>query len=167
MISIDSGQCIDVDVMTKGCKSCEAMESKKYTEGYASFLKEHDCPINHKGSAGSMEASGIVKCFQRSVKVNNLGHKTFIGDGDSSSYPTVLKADPYPGLLVEKLECIGHIQKRVGSRLRNLKKRWGKTNLDDGKLISGIGRLRDKDINRLQNYFGIAIRHNTGDINKM
>ena len=77
------------------------------------------------------------------------------------------KADRYPGLLVEKLECIGHIQKRVGSRLRNLKKRWGKTNLDDGKPISGIGRLRDKDINRLQNYFGIAIRHNTGDINKM
>ena len=72
MISIDSGQCTDVDVMTKVCKSFEAMESKKYTEGYANFLKEHDCPINHKGSAGSMEASGIVKCFQRSVKVNNL-----------------------------------------------------------------------------------------------
>ena len=167
VISVGSGQCIDVDVMTKICKSCEAMEKKKDEEEHSIFLKEHDCPINHKGSAGAMEASGIVKCFQRSIERNNVRYKMFIGDGDSSSYPSVLKADPYPGLLVEKSECIGHIQKRVGSRLRNLKKKWGKTNLDDGKHIGGIGRLRDKDINRLQNYFGIAIRYNTSDIHEM
>ena len=29
-------------------------------------------------------------------------------------------ADPY-GLPISKLECIGHIQKRVGRKLRNLK----------------------------------------------
>ena len=49
-----------------------------------------------------MQASGIVKCFQRSVEINNLRFKTFVGDGDSSSYHSVLKVDPYPGLLVEK-----------------------------------------------------------------
>ena len=77
----------------------------------------------------------------------------FIGDGDSSSYPSLLKADPYPGLLLEKCECIGHIQKRMGSRLRNLKKKWGKKNLDDGKPIGGNGRSRDKDINRLRKLY--------------
>ena len=40
-------------------------------------------------------------------------------------------------------------------------------NLDDGKPIGGIGRLRDKDINRLQNYSGIVIRYNTSDIHEM
>ena len=70
------------------------MEKKKDAEGHPIYLKEHDCPINHKGSAGAMEASGIVKCFQRLVERNNVRYKKFIGDGDSSSYPSVLKADP-------------------------------------------------------------------------
>ena len=47
VISVDSGQCIDVDVIIKTCKSCEAMEKKKDAEGHPIFLKEHDCPINH------------------------------------------------------------------------------------------------------------------------
>ena len=49
-----------------------------------------------------MESSGIVICFQRSVERNNVRYKMFIGDGDSSSYPPVLKADPYSGILIEK-----------------------------------------------------------------
>ena len=43
-----------------------------------------------------------------------------LGDGDSKSYKVVCEADPY-GKLTKKLECIGHIQKRVGRKLRNLK----------------------------------------------
>ena len=39
MISVDSGQCIDVDVMTKTCKSCEAMKKKKDAEGHSIFFK--------------------------------------------------------------------------------------------------------------------------------
>ena len=42
--------------------------------------------------------------------------------------------------------------------MRRLKKVYGKTKLSDGKPIGGLGRLTDKDINRLQNYFDIAIR---------
>ena len=72
-----------------------------------------------------------------------------------------MKADPYPGLLIQKGECIRHIQKRIYSRLRRLKKVNGKTKLSDDKPLGGVGSLTDKDINRLQNYFGIAIRNNT------
>ena len=57
--------------------------------------------------------------------------------------------------------CVGHIQKRVGARLRKLKSN-SKSNLSDGKPIGGKGRLTDKMINKLQNYFGIAIRQCTG-----
>ena len=63
-----------------------------------------------------MESTGVIRCFQRSIKLNNLRNKTYIGDGDSSSYASVVKADPYPGLLIQKVDCIGHIPKRVGSR---------------------------------------------------
>ena len=68
-----------------------------------------------------MESVGLIRCFERLTKLNNLRNKTYIGDGDSSSYASVMKADPYPGLLIQKGECIGHIQKRVGSRLGRLK----------------------------------------------
>ena len=47
----------------------------------------------------------------------------FIGDGDSKAYYEVVKANPYGDRYpVNKCECLGHIQKRVGSRLRKLKK---------------------------------------------
>ena len=59
---------------------------------------------------------------------------------------------------MEKLELVGHIQKRLGSRLRNLKHTM-KGPLADGKTLGGKGRLT----NKLQNYFGIAIRQSTGN----
>ena len=64
----------------------------------------------------------------------------------------------YPGIVVVKKECIGHVQKRVGTRLRKLKK----TEKHLGKL-----GLVDHVIDRLQNYFGMAVRSNVGDIVKM
>ena len=50
------------------------------------------------------------------------------------------------------------IFKTAGSRLRKLKKEYGGKKLSDGKTLRG--RLRDKEINKLQNYFVIAIRAN-------
>ena len=35
--------------------------------------------------------------------------------------------------------------------------------LNDGLTVGGKNRLTDKIIDRFQNYFGIAIRSNTGD----
>lgn len=80
---------------------------------------------------------------------------------DSSAYPTVVQAQPYgPDYSIEKLECVGHIQKRMGSRLRTLKTKVGKTKLADGKTFGGRGRLTWAAINEIQNYYGLAIRRN-------
>ena len=62
---------------------------------------------------------------------------------------------------VKKLECVGHIPKRLGGRLRKLK-RTKKGPLFDGKTLGRKGRLTDKMINKLQNYFGIVIRQCAG-----
>lgn len=61
---------------------------------------------------------------------------------------------------VTKLDCIGHVQKRLGTALRELKRRsTGK--LKDGKSVGGKGhRLSDKTIDKLQEYYGKAIRRN-------
>ena len=58
---------------------------------------------------GLNESASTVEIFKRSVQKRKLRYKTFIGDGDYSSYPNVIKANPYPGLKIEKGECIGHV----------------------------------------------------------
>lgn len=46
----------------------------------------------------------------------------FLGDGDSKCFSAVLASNPFGDVTVEKLECIGHVSKRMGTRLRKLKK---------------------------------------------
>ena len=55
----------------------------------------------------------------------------------------------------------GHIQKKVGLRLRKLRSTH-KGPLSDGKGITGQGRLTEKLMNKLQNIYGIALRQNVG-----
>ena len=149
---------VDIEVMTNDCRSCKHWEGKKSDPGYEKWKADHDCPINHEKSSGSMEPEGAVKIFKRSVEINGLRYINYIGDGDSSAFQTVVKSNPYPGAIIKKLECVGHIQKRVGSRLRKLKEK------NKGIGGKGKGKLTDKVINTLQNYYGMAIRNNTGDI---
>ena len=71
-----------------------------------------------------MESAGVISCFKRSIE-KNLRYTTNIGDGDSGSYNSIVKADPYSGFEIVKDECVGHIQKRVGSQCRNLsQQKW-------------------------------------------
>ena len=107
----------------------------------------HDCGLNYKGSAPNMEKAGSVSIFQRSIEKNGLRYTTFYGDGDSKSFNAVenIYGDDYP---VIKQECIGHYQKRVGNRLRKLRKE---------KKLGGKKRLTNKNIDTLQNYFGIGM----------
>ena len=58
---------------------------------------------------------------------------------------------------VKKLDCIGHIQKRMGKNLIGLQKAGGKP--PDGNAVGGKqGRLTRPVIDRLQKYYGNAIR---------
>ena len=104
-----------------------------------------------------MEAEGAKHIFEHSIKKHKLGYVEFLGNGNTKSYVNV--KDIYPGIEIEKLECVGHYQKRVGTRLRNLKKKE--------KRLGGPGRLTDATIDRLYNYAGVAIRQNVGDLKSM
>ncbi|GFX53403.1 uncharacterized protein TNCV_2946421 [Trichonephila clavipes] len=58
----------------------------------------------------------------------------------------------------QKIECVGHVQKRMGTRLRKLKQMSSK--LSDGKSIGGKTRLTDRMIDLITTYYGNAIRQN-------
>ena len=157
-ISQENGKCVDFEVMSKSCQACRVWERKKGTDqtGYENFNTDHSCWINHVSSSGTMESEGGVKIFQRSVEVNKLCYKIYIGGGGGSAYQKVVESKPYEGLIPQKAECIGHVQKRVGSRLGNLKKIF-KGKLSDGKPLGRKIRLTEKTVNTLQNAFGMAI----------
>ncbi|GFX18862.1 uncharacterized protein TNCV_4143831 [Trichonephila clavipes] len=78
------------------------------------------------------------------------------GDGDSKGFLTIKEAKVYGDREVEKLECVGHVQKRMGTRLRNILNMSKGIKLSDGKNI--FGRLTLKEVDSIQHYYGLAIR---------
>ena len=103
-----------------------------------------------------MESVGAVAMFKRSLQKNKLIYKEYLGDGDTSSFNDVIVADPYKeyGIMPVKLECVGHVQKRLGKRLRNLVKAQKGTK----KPISGRGKLTENCINSMQNFYGLQMQ---------
>ena len=166
-----SGKVIDYQVKSKYCKACQRKNHlNRESLAYLQWQIRHQskCSINHEGSSGAMEVDGLREIFNRSVEKYGARYTTFIGDGDSSSYPTISEEKPYgPDVLIEKKECVGHVQKRLGTRLHKLKASFGSRKLKDGKSIGGKGRLTKKIINKMQNYYGLAIRKNKNNLKGM
>ena len=101
----------------------------------------------------------MKRIFERSEEKQKLRYTEYYGDGDSKGFNGVKKTYIDKGLKVVKKECVGHVQKRVGTALRKLKK--------EKKGFGVKGKLTDRMIDKLQNYYGIAIRSNVGDLSEM
>lgn len=159
-ISVDTGKVLDVSILSKSCKGCTSMQSieKSDPERYAGWKASHNCNLNYAGSSPNMEKVGAENMFKRSVKKHGLYYTKFYGDGDSKAFSAVENIYG-PTKKLKKYECIGHYQKRVGTRLRKLKRVI--------KGLGGRGRLTDAKIDILQNYFGIALRQNVGNLSSM
>ena len=144
--------------MTRTCKSCLLHEKLKTSDPkHFGWKLTHVCKINHIGTAGNMEPEGAKRIWERSIRKNKLRYTEFYEDGDSKSFLAV--KETYKGTKVKKLECVGHVQKRVGCRLCHLKK-----NVEG---LSGKGKLTNTMIDRLQNYYGMAIRQNKNNLKNM
>ena len=102
--------------------------------------------MNYFGTAPAMEVEGAKRIFGHSIEKRNLRYTEYYGGGDSKAYEAV-KSIYGLYCVIKKLECIRHYQKRVECRLRRLGK----------KVLKG---LTPAIIDKLQNYFGIALRAN-------
>ena len=130
---------VDIDGMTKDCRSCKYWKGKQEDPGYEKWTMTHDCHINHEGSSGSMETVGAMQIFNHSINKYGLCYITYIGDGDSSAYKKVSESKPYGDHPVGKLEWVGHIQKGVGAGLLNLvKEKKGIRDKGEGKLTQKV-----------------------------
>nr|XP_012232820.1 PREDICTED: uncharacterized protein LOC105678232 [Linepithema humile] len=161
-----SKKVIDATVKSSFCQACNFWSIKKNgdIDEYNEWYKTHEknCSINHKGSAGKMETNEITEMFSRSKEKNDVLYVKYIGDGktwrwqyigDSKTFKNISTVNPYEedNITVVKKECVGHVEKRMETRLRNAKK--------DNKGIGGksAGKLTDKMIGELTKYYGLAI----------
>ncbi|GFY14283.1 uncharacterized protein TNCV_3614711 [Trichonephila clavipes] len=99
----------------------------------------------------------VMSSYCPTYKNCRLQYTQYYGDGDSKVFMSV--KETYGINRVTKFECIGHVQKRVGSHLRKLKTKT--------KGLFGKGKLTDNFFDRLQNYYGIAVRSNVVNLNAM
>ena len=97
-ISMDTDKILDCEPMSRPCKasSLKLKLKKSNHNAFKTWKSSLVCKLNCRGSAPGMEMSGY------------------------KSYSFV--RETYSGITVYKLECVGHMQKRVGSRLRNFRK---------------------------------------------
>ena len=168
--SWDSGQVLDCEILTKYCPDCGAHERMdKQTNEYKEWWERHKdvCSVNYTGSSPAMEAAGALRIWQRSVEKLKLRYATMISDGDSKTIKHLNDNKPYGDVVVEKNECVGHVQKRLGTQLRTLKKSGKRDGNGKPVRFGGRGRLTDKVIDQLQIFYGGAIRGHSNDLDGM
>lgn len=156
-----SGKVVDIETKSAYCKQCETWEKLSASPEYAVWKESHkdNCQANHEGPSGNMEVSTVKEMFMRSEEKYSVMYSNYIGDGDSKTFKALRDSDPYHGTSITKKECVGHIQKRMGTRLRNVKNK--------NKGLGGKGKLTDKLIKELTIYYGLAIRRNANNKDNM
>ena len=71
VIANDTGKCIDYRVKIKSCNACKYWKNQKGPK-VAKFKEIHNCPINHQGASGAMEADAVVDILCASKVCYNL-----------------------------------------------------------------------------------------------
>lgn len=173
IMSMETGEVLDRYTCSKICGSCMNRsnwdkKSKEYIEWYETH--KDMCVMNYTGSSPSMETHAARVMWNRSIEKHNLRYKYMICDGDSKSFHAVecTYGDTEEDKVV-KLDCIGHVSKRMYRALDNVKKS-NKGKLSDGKYVGGgSGRLTSTAggaISRLSDMYRNSIRQNSKqDIN--
>ena len=147
--------------MSRLFKQCQVHHKlDKNSKDCQRFQQMHtDCRANFKGSAPAMEPGGAMCIFQRSFANHGLNYTHYYGDGDSKSYSSVKISYEAVGKRVEDLECIADVQKEWGQLLGKLPK--------ERKDMRGKGKRTDRIFDKLQTYYGIAIRSKLGSLESM
>ena len=159
-IDLLTGLPVDYEVLSNFCLKCKVAEDNPpnllWKEKHAA-----NCPKNFHGSSNAMEAECARRLWRRSEEKNHLRYTTMLCDGDSKSYDSVVADSPYgDAVIIEKKDCLNHVSKRMGKALRDLIA----LSKSQKESISGKGKLTQEKVNKIQNYYGRAIKDNVGDI---
>ena len=72
---------------------------------------------NYKGTSGGTEVAAAVKIFKTSETETGILYTQFLGGRDSRAYNCVVELKLYGDHKMSKVDCAGHVQRTMGSRL--------------------------------------------------
>ena len=156
-ISVDTGEVLDYHVSSKSCLKCPLKKENAVMKCLKSGCLNTSVILTLLVAHQPWRVKELV-LWGRSIDHHNLRYKWMVCDGDSKAFNSVEHV--YGETKVEKLDCVGHVQRRMGKHLLNLKSRT-KGKLADGQPMGGRERLTAGKIKQLQNYYGLDIRQNT------
>ncbi|CAB3256878.1 unnamed protein product [Arctia plantaginis] len=113
---------------------------------------DHVCFKNYSGSSTGMEALAITEGFKSSMEMYGIIYSQLIADGDSSTYKSILDANPYRSLIVEKIECTNHLLRNYCTKLDELTK--------DTRHPLHLRKVLSQSILRLRRSVTGAVKHN-------
>ena len=96
VISWETGQVLDVTVLSKSCKEAESTMGSE-SQQFLDWMEKHQDSRNSNftGSSQAMEAEGASILWGRSVEKNRLRYTTVISDGDAKSIVRLNNEHPY------------------------------------------------------------------------
>lgn len=70
-----------------------------------------------------MEVDAVKEMFSSSERKYGVRYSHYIGDGDAKTFKALVDLKPYgDDFIIKKCECVGHVQKQMGTCLRAVKK---------------------------------------------
>lgn len=167
VIEATTGLVIDFCVKSKFCRNCAVTKARlgKDSAEFLSWYADHElqCDKNYDGSSPGMETSAAQFLWNRSL-MYKLRYTSFIGDGDSKVYSSLKDSNIYgPSITIEKLECVNHVSKRLGTALRKLVQTCRAQKITLGG--KAPGSLKESTILKLTRYYHNAIAKNVSQEN--
>ncbi|KAG8240396.1 hypothetical protein J437_LFUL002539 [Ladona fulva] len=101
----------------------------------------------------------LLEMFQRLEKLFGVRYSNYCQRWGCKNIEAILDKQPYSeDFKVIESECIGYVEKRMGSQLRNIK---------NSAMLRGKAKLTDGLIKKLTKYYGLAIRQNVDSVSDM
>lgn len=167
-IEVITGLVIDFEILSKYCKRCQ--EKKKQTLGdsntFQKWFESHKpkCQCNYVGSSPRMEVVAAERIWSRS-EIFGFRYTTLVSDGDAKTLTHLNTHKIYGDIEIQKVECLNHVSKRLGTGLRKLvKDSVGSKAPMGGK---GHGNLTEPVIKKLTAYYRNGITQNLGNVKEM
>ena len=167
VVHVETGLVLDLAVLSLYCQRC-AIAKNQCRGNRAKFnrwLDSHtECNQNYRGTSGGMEVEAAEILWNRSME-RGFRYTTMVSDGDSKSFRHLTNLRVYGDVEVHKEECVNHVAKRLGTALRKLAASGKKSGVTLGG--RGFGRLTKTTMDRLEEFYYLAVRGNSGKLNEM
>ena len=143
-----TGKILHMGVRNKFCSICNQ---------HPKTPPSHICFRNWNSSSAAMETDIIVEGFKNCEQQHGIRYTSFIGDGDSSVYFSLIEAVPW-GYSINKIECANHSLKCYRSALEKL--------VHDNPSYKGKGKLTEGMRKRLTKAARYAIISRSSETNR-